>query len=299
MDVFGKELCSAMSYDNRGRCYDILNDHEDELREWFKASADSAQEVPTASFFKESFCFRRLSECDASVAEASEMDIEQENYEEDKDKIDPDFMPEFTEEAIKAEQSDYKAKLAGLYERALDARDDALDFWDKVDDRVKGLLEEKVVSHPLIKERIPLHVTEHVVQYWHAILAVTVFIVLFLPMVLLRSRILSNAEGEAAVAKAIVQKTETAAASTSAVRRRKQVHIKLPPNENVLEASSSDADQADVENDSSSDSVVSRSSGRSSRSSRSGVRKSTSSAADAPPSPRRSIRATSRNSSTD
>ena len=92
-----------MDYSSKSACYLIRNDYEEELKEWFRGQ-------PKESFL-DSFCYKKLPECNKEVYEASLTDIELENYEEDKDKIDDDFMPEAKENVINENENFAKEAL--------------------------------------------------------------------------------------------------------------------------------------------------------------------------------------------
>lgn len=157
MDVF-TDICEEMNYAAKSGCYAIVNDHDDALREWFL----NKREEP----FAESFCYKELPNCNREIHEASMTDIELENYEEDKDKIDPDFMPEASEEAVKKESK--------LLERAMDVRDNILDAWEHVDLRAQKWLLAHVVGHPVLEPYLlKLLAREHIntlATYWYILL---------------------------------------------------------------------------------------------------------------------------------
>lgn len=120
-----------MEYAQKSACYLISNEYEDQLKEWFMGSQNEKES------FLEEFCFKELPDCNKKVHEASLTDIEIENYEEDKDKIDDDFMPEAKEENIKSENNNFAYEAV---ERIKDLRDNFYDFLELFDENVRQFL---------------------------------------------------------------------------------------------------------------------------------------------------------------
>lgn len=135
MDIF-TDICEKLEYSAKSACYLISNEYEDQLKEWFQERKDES--------FLESFCFKELSDCNKEVHEASQSDIELENYEEDKDTIDDDFMPEAKEENVKAEEINFTEKAV---EKVKNIRDNILDLAEEVDGKVRNYLKENVVEN--------------------------------------------------------------------------------------------------------------------------------------------------------
>jgi hypothetical protein len=100
--------------------------------------------------FLESFCFKELPDCNRAVYDASLTDIELENYQEDKDKIDDDFMPEAKEENVK--EADNFAKEA--LEKVMDLRDNLLDGAEALNSNVKTRLREQVFENEQIRPHL-------------------------------------------------------------------------------------------------------------------------------------------------
>lgn len=173
MDVFS-DICEDVEYGAKSGCYAITNEHDEGLRNWFLQNRDDS--------FAETFCYKELPHCSQEVHEASLTDIELENYEEDKDKIDPDFMPEASEEAAKKENQ--------ILERVKDARDAVLDTWDKVDLKAKKWLLSSVIGHPILEPHLlKLLAREHIdvlATYWYVLL-LTAFISALVPLLLVTS----------------------------------------------------------------------------------------------------------------
>lgn len=276
MDVFEQGLCGDVSYSEKAQCFDILNEYEDQIRDWFKEHATAED---AAKAFEEDFCFRELDSCNADVAHSADMDTEPEEFEQDQDDVDSDFMPEFSEEAVKQEEASLKGKLENIVDNVLDARDDTLDYLEAVNEKAKSVIKTNILSHPLIKDRLPIHMAEHVTEYWYLFLIATILSAVMIPYFLLCSS---------------CHRSQSApAAETPKNAPRRQVQLNVPQ---ATDCSSSDADEADAENEDSpaassgseSEAPVSTRSTRS----RASVKKSTSS--DAPlNSSRRSLRSNS------
>lgn len=173
MDVFS-DICEEVEYGAKSGCYAITNEYDEALRNWFLQNRDDS--------FAETFCYKELPNCSQEVHEASLTDIELENYEEDKDKIDPDFMPEASEEAVKKENE--------ILERVKDVRDTVLDAWDKVDLKAKKWLLASVIGHPVLEPYLlKLLAREHIdvlATYWYVFLF-TAFISALTPLLLVTS----------------------------------------------------------------------------------------------------------------
>ncbi len=173
MDIFN-DICEEANYSAKSGCYAIVNDHDEALREWFLNKRGEP--------FAESFCYKELPNCTHEVHEASLTDIELENYEEDKDKIDPDFMPEASEEAVKKEKENK------VIERAKDIRDNILDTWEHVDLRAQKWLLAQVIGHPVLEPYlVKLLAREHIdtlATYWYLFL-ISAFFTAIVPVLIL------------------------------------------------------------------------------------------------------------------
>lgn len=135
-----------MGHSSKSACYLIKNDYEEELKEWFKS--DSAQ---SGNSFLESFCFKVLPECDKDVVEASMTDIETENYEDDKDKIDDDFMPEAKEENLLEDEKNFTKEAV---EKVKDFRDNFLDLFETFDEGARQFLLKVLLENDKIRPHL-------------------------------------------------------------------------------------------------------------------------------------------------
>ena len=161
-----------MNHSAKSGCYLITNEYEDQLKEWFNERRDES--------FLNSFCFKELSDCDKEVYEASSTDIELENYEEDKDKIDEDFMPEAKEENIKAEEGNFASEAV---EKVKDFRDNLLDVSDSIDLKVRQFLTKNLIENQKLRVHLDKYFkSEHydlfLNNWWMAALSIMVSFIL-------------------------------------------------------------------------------------------------------------------------
>ena len=140
LDVFG-DICDDLSHSAKSACYLITNNYEDQLKEWFKKGH-------LENDFLKSFCFKELPNCDQEVYENSLSDIEIENYEADKDKIDNNFMPEAKEENVKAHENNFSFHVV---EKIKDIRDNALDAWDSFDESMKAWMTKNLIENKALR----------------------------------------------------------------------------------------------------------------------------------------------------
>lgn len=170
-----------MNYSAKSGCYLITNDYEDQLKEWFNERRDEP--------FLNSFCFKELPDCDKEVYEASLTDIELENYEDDKDKIDDDFMPEAKEENVKAEEANFANEAV---EKVKDFRDNLLDVFDSVDMKVRQILTKNLIENQRLRAHLDKFLkSEHyelfLNNWWFAALTILVsFIIPIIFVIVLR-----------------------------------------------------------------------------------------------------------------
>lgn len=244
MDVF-TDICEKLDYSAKSGCYLITNEYEDQLKEWFQERKDES--------FLESFCFKELPDCNKAVHEASQSDIELENYEEDKDTIDDDFMPEAKEENVKAQEANFTEMAV---EKVKNIRDNFLDIVEEVDGNVRKFLKRKVVDN----KKIRIHADkvmkqEHYdlfLEHWYFVL-LTAFISMILPVIFV-------------VMLQRYHKTEGSESSSSSKSRGKHAKktkaLKVP----VVVVNESDASESEAaEADDEKSTAATRKSGRASR----------------------------------
>lgn len=142
-----------MGYADKSACYLITNDYEDQLKEWFNSESRDEEG------FLSSFCFKELPLCTKEVHDASLSDIEMENYEEDKDKIDDDFMPEAKEEAIKAEEEGGNFATEAV-EKVKDIRDNLYDLWDSIDEKGRQFLMKNLFENEKFRPYLVKHLKQ-------------------------------------------------------------------------------------------------------------------------------------------
>lgn len=168
-----------MNHSAKSGCYLITNEYEDQLKEWFNERRDEP--------FLHSFCFKELFDCDKEVIEASTTDIELENYEEDKDKIDDDFMPEAKEENIKANEGNFATEAV---EKVKDFMDNLLDVSDSVDLKVRQFLTKNLIENRKLRVHLDKYFkSEHydlfLNNWWMAALSIVVSFILPIVFVML------------------------------------------------------------------------------------------------------------------
>lgn len=221
----------------------ITNEYENQLKDWFNESRDEP--------FLNTFCFKELAECNKEVHEASLTDIELENYEEDKDKIDEDFMPEAKEENIKAEEENFTKQAV---EKVKDFRDNLLDALEAADMKVRQILTKNLIENRKLRSHSdkylkPEHYELFLNNWW--IVALSLVVSMILPIVFVVFLKKSHQiEGNK------VTKTASKTASRAKITKKPS---KAPIV--VLESSESEAAEADDEKAA----AVSRKSGRSSK----------------------------------
>lgn len=174
MDVF-TDICEQMDYSAKSACYLIQNEYEDQLREWFQERKDEG--------FLESFCFKELADCNKEVHESSQSEIEMENYEEDKDKVDDDFMPEAKEENVKAQEENFTKQAV---EKVKNIRDNLLDLVEEINGSVRTFLKENVIENKKLRVHADkLIKQEHYdlfLDHWYFVL-LTALISMILPVI--------------------------------------------------------------------------------------------------------------------
>lgn len=173
MDVFA-DICDELEHSTRSDCYLIANEYEDQLRDWFFQSRSRP--------FVSEFCYKIVPGCNEEVEKASATDIDMEDYEANKHKIDPDFMPEASEEAVKKGES----FAAQTVERVKDVRDNVLDAWERVDVRAKKWLLRNVVHDstiaPYLRKIVAKERAVAAIEYWY-VLVISIVLALALPLV--------------------------------------------------------------------------------------------------------------------
>ena len=226
-----------MDYSSKSACYLIRNDYEEELKEWFKGQ-------PKESFL-DSFCYKKLPECNKEVYEASLTDIELENYEEDKDKIDDDFMPEAKEENVINENENFAKEAV---EKVKDLRDNFLDLFDALDGRARQFLLNSLLENEKIRPHLNRFLTqEHfdiLLNYWY-LSVLSLLISILLPIFFLIS--LSKKSGQ-------VQMSANARKSTKKlkvpkIKTTESTEQAAVTKEFVSNTSESEAAEADDENE--------------------------------------------------
>lgn len=190
----------------------ITNDYEDQLKEWFKKGH-------LENNFLKSFCFKELPNCDQEVYENSLSDIEIENYEADKDKIDDDFMPEAKEENVKAQENNFSFYVV---EKIKDIRDNALDAWDSFDNSMKTWMSKNLIENKALRVHIDkLFKEEHYEFFknnWY-IGILTILISMILPVIfviLILKRTSSASSSPSAVATSKRKRTRTTRSKSKA-----------------------------------------------------------------------------------
>ena len=221
-----------MEYSSKSACYLIKNDYEEELKDWFKQESGDS--------FLESFCYKQLPECNKETHDASLTDIEIENYQEDKDKIDDDFMPEAKEENVRKDEENFAKEAV---EKVKDFRDNFLDLFDAIDEKarqflLKSLLENDKIRPYLNKFLKPEHF-DIFLNYWY-LSVLSLLISILLPIFFIMSLDKQN-NGE----------SNSPASSRKNSKKAKVPKIKTSSSsaENVLSTSESEAAEADDENE--------------------------------------------------
>lgn len=235
MDVI-TDICDGLGYAGKSGCYLITNEYDDQLRDWYYSREPS-------STFLESFCYKELPGCNKEVNEASLTDVEMENYEEDKDQIDDDFMPEAKEENVKkalAEQSFADEAV----EKVKNVRDNVLDAWESLDDKAKKWILKNLLSNPkfepfILKTFTKKH-TDLFLEHWY-IGIISIIISFILPILYVLN--LSKRRGSHHETKSSKKKHESKSASVRTSKRGKS-----PIAAAIVETSESDAVDADDEN---------------------------------------------------
>jgi hypothetical protein len=232
-----------MSHTAKSGCYLITNEYEDQLKEWFNERRDEP--------FLTSFCYKELADCNKEVYEASLTDIELENYEEDKDKIDDDFMPEYKEENVKAEEANFAKEAV---EKVKDFKDNLLDILDASDLKVRQFLTKNVIENQKLRAHLDQHLKpEHyelfLNNWWFGALSLIVSLVLPIIFVIFLKKY-HQIEVPVVPAKS---------SSRSKVSKKSSKSALKVPSVTVHESSESEAAEADDEKAT----TVSRKSGRS------------------------------------
>lgn len=204
----------------------ITNEYEDQLKEWFNERRDES--------FLPSFCFKELPDCNQEVYEASLTDIELENYEDDKDKIDDDFMPEAKEENVKKDEQNF---VNTAVEKVKNIRDNLLDIFDEFDAKVREILTKNLIENRKIRSQLdkrfkPEHYELFLNNWWIA--ALSIFVSMILPIIFVMF-LSNNHRNELA---------KTACKPSSRSKTSKKA-LKVP--KVVLESSESEAAEADDE----------------------------------------------------
>lgn len=219
-----------MGHSSKSACYLIKNDYEDELKDYFKTG-------PTS--FLESFCYKQLPDCNKEVYEASLTDIEIENYEEDKDKIDEDFMPEAKEENISKEENFGSEAV----EKVKNIRDNFLDLFEAFDENARQFLLKSLLENDKIRPHLNKFMKqEHFdifLNYWYlsvlSLIASILFPLIFLMSLHRRSKVRTN------------DSNNTSAGTKHSGTRKSAAKAKVPK---VIEhTSESEAAEADDENE--------------------------------------------------
>lgn len=226
-DIF-TDICEVMNYSAKSGCYLITNEYEDQLKEWFHERRDEP--------FLNSFCFKELPDCDKEVYEASLTDIELENYEEDKDKIDDDFMPEAKEENVKAEEANFAKEAV---EKVKDFKDNLLDIFDSVDLKVRQILTKNLIENPKIRVHLDKYLkSEHyelfLNNWWIAALSILVSFILPIVFVIFLRKFYQ------------IKVVSEASASRSAKTIKKSSKLKAPV---VIVADSSESEAAEADDE--------------------------------------------------